>query len=88
MAKAWRKDRITSKVDPDTGRRIVNLPTVPGMTTAQRNALFSFEAGVLGTLRATIRIEKRAHGTDLGPVPYRLAAAGIPADLADFYAEA
>ena len=81
---AWRKDRITSEVDPDTGRRIVNLPTVEGMSTKQRDAVFAFEAEHLGTVKAVIRMNKRAAGQEV-VVPHRLAAAGIPADLATLY---
>lgn len=85
-ASAWRKDRITSEVDPDTGRRIVELPTVKGMTAAQRDAVFAFEASVIGTVKAVIRMNKRHAGTLTAVVTHKLAAAGIPADLAKFYA--
>ena len=84
----WRKDRITAKIDPATGRRVVNLPTIAGWTPKFRDAVFSFEASNLGTLRATVRMEKRAHGTDLGPIPFKLNRAGIPVDLASAYPDA
>lgn len=86
-ATAWRKDRITSKVDEATGLHIVNLPTVKGMTTAQRDATFAFEREHLGTTRAVIRMNKRhAYGAASVPVPARLAAVGIPKALVGFYA--
>jgi hypothetical protein len=82
---AWRKDRITSDVDPETGRRIVDLPTVSGMTPAQVAALFAFEAEHLGTVRAVIRMNKRAQG-DTVPVPAKIAALSIPKALKAYYA--
>lgn len=82
---AWRKDRITDKVDPDTGRRIVELPTVKGLSTADRNALFAFEAEHLGTVKAVIRMNKRAAGMDV-VTPARLSKVGIPEALEAFYA--
>ena len=80
---AWRKDRITDRVDPETGRRIVELPTIKGMSTTQRNALFAFEAEHLGTVKAVIRMNKRAAG-EVVVTPYRLNKAGIPKGLATF----
>lgn len=82
---AWRKDRITSEVDPITGRRIVNLPTIKGMTTEQRDSLFAFEAEHLGTVKAVIRMNKRSQG-EVPVTPFKLASVGIPAPLAGFYA--
>lgn len=82
---AWRNDRITSKVDPDTDLRVVNLPTIKGMKKEDRDALFAFEREHLGTVRAVIRMNKRASGVDV-PVPARLVTAGIPAALKAFYA--
>ena len=82
---AWRKDRITSEVDAETGRRIVDLPTVAGMTPAQVTALFTFEAEHLGTVRAVIRMNKRAQG-DTVPTPARLASVTIPKALKAHYA--
>lgn len=84
-ATAWRKDRITDKVDPATGRRIVNLPTIKGMNSTERATLFAFEAENLGTVKAVIRMNKRFTGVT--PVTSaRLSQAGIPKDLAKFYA--
>lgn len=82
---SWRKDRITDKVDPETGRRIVELPTIKGLTSEQRNALFAFEAEHLGTVKAVIRMNKRAAGMDV-VTPARIVKVGIPKALAGFYA--
>ena len=84
---AWRTDRIRKDIDPDTGRHIVDLPTLKGVKADLRDALFAFEAENIGTFRATIRMNKRAQGDDLGHTPYRLAKAGIPKGLASFYSE-
>lgn len=84
---AWRTDRITSKVDEDTGLRVVTLPMVKGMTKGQRDDVFAFEREHLGTTRAVIRMNKRhAYGADSVPVPARLVKVGIPAEFAGFYA--
>lgn len=89
MATTWRTDRITSDVDPETGLRIVELPTVKGMTRSQRDALFAFEREHLSTTRAVIRMNKRAaYGANSVPLPARLAAIGVPAEFAGFYAPA
>lgn len=80
---AWRKDRITDAVDPETGRRIVELPTISGMTPAQRDALFAFEAENLGTVKAVIRMNKRAAG-EVVVTPHRLVKVGIPKGLASY----
>jgi hypothetical protein len=85
-AVAWRTDRITKDVDPNTGRRVVDLPEVPGLAEADRDAIFAFEAEHLGTVKAVIRMNKRAAGTLEFPVTHRLTLAGIPKGLAKFYA--
>lgn len=81
---AWRKDRITDRVDEATGRRIVELPTIKGMTTSVRDTLFAFEAEHLGTVKAVIRMNKRALG-ETPVTPHRLASAGIPKALTSYY---
>lgn len=90
-AVAWRTDRISREVDPDTGRHLVDLPTVKGMTSAEVESLFAFEASAIGTTRAIIRMNKRHAGEDLsGNVPYRVATALNALDATDpireFYA--
>lgn len=86
----WRNDRISKDVDPETGRHIVNLPTVSGITRKQRDLLFAFEAGLIGTTRAVIRMNKRAAGEDpdaeRGEPPYKIAVADTPEDVAAVYA--
>ncbi len=84
-AVSWRKDRITASTDPETGRRIVDLPTLKGMTASVRDEIFAFEAEHLGTVRAVIRMNKRAIGAEV-PTPAKLTAAGIPASLKARYA--
>jgi hypothetical protein len=81
---AWRKDRITDREDDATGLKIVELPTVKGMTKAVRDAVFAFEREHLGTVRAVIRMNKRAQGTDV-PIPARLASVTPPAAIAHLY---
>lgn len=78
----WQAKRITAQEDPETGFKVVKLPTVKGMSTGTRDAIFAFEREHLGTTRAVIRMNKRAEGTDPdlradGTVqqPYRLATA-------------
>ena len=80
---AWRKDRITSRKDAD-GFRVVELPKIAGMTAAQVKEVFAFERERLGTVRATIRANKRAAGQTLTAVA-RLGT--IPASLAFAYGE-
>jgi hypothetical protein len=74
-APAWRKDRITSEVDGDTGRRVVDLPTIPGLSNPIRDEVFAFEAGLLGTVKAVIRMNKRLAGTLDTPITHKMAAA-------------
>lgn len=81
----WAVKRIKAEVDPATDLRVVTLPTVKGMTKGDRDALFAFEREHLGTVKAIIRMNKRATGQSV-PVPARLANVAIPADLARFYA--
>jgi hypothetical protein len=81
---AWRTDRITREVDPETGRRIVEHDPIPGVTPALQAALFEFEAGVHGTTKAVIRENARiAGGTP--PLTHKIAATKIPANLRKFY---
>lgn len=86
----WRSDRITKAVDPDTGRRVVELPSVAGLTASQRDALYDFEAGVHGTMKAVIRMNKRQQGTLDTPITAKIAAAlaDLPKDspIHAFYA--
>lgn len=82
---AWRKDRITDREDDATGLKIVELPRVKGMTNAIRDEVFAFEREHLGTVRAVIRMNKRAQGTEL-PIPARLAKVEPPANIAHLYA--
>ena len=79
--KIWGVKRITTDEDAETGLRIVNLPTVKGLTNADRDALFAFEREHLNTTRAVIRMNKRAEAGAAAvalPLPYRLSAAGLP----------
>jgi hypothetical protein len=80
----WTQKRIGA-VDTETGLRAVRLPTVPGMKASVRDAVFAFERENLGTVRAIIRMNKRAEGTEV-PTPAKLAGK-IPAALASVYAE-
>lgn len=84
----WRTDRITKDVDANTGRRIVELPDLSpvGISDADRDAIFAFEAEHIGTVKAVIRMNKRLAGTLDTLVTHRLQAAGIPTALAAFYA--
>lgn len=77
-------DRIGAE-NPETGIREVTLPTVPGLKAADATALFEFERGILGTMRALIRMSKRSNGLDV-PTPARIASAGIPKSLKAHYA--
>lgn len=81
----WSVKRIGAE-DAETGLRAVKLPTVPGMSKAVRDQVFAFERETLGTVRAIIRMNKRAEGTAV-PTPAKLTAKGIPSALADVYAE-
>lgn len=60
---AWRRDAITAKVGRD-GFRVVTLPSLVavGISNALRDALFAFERPILGTTRATSRVQQRAQG--------------------------
>lgn len=86
---AWRKDRITSNVDEESGLRIVEWPKVKGFTSEQVETLGMFEREHLGTTRAVIRMNKRAQGDDV-PVPHKItvALAGLPSTdpIREFYA--
>ncbi len=86
----WRKDRISKDVDENTGRHKVSLPTVPGLTASQRDSLFEFEAGVVGTTKAVIRMNKRQANALDTPITYKIgvALAELPEDdpIRDFYA--
>ena len=84
-ASVWTVKRISNEVDPDTDLRIVKLPAVKGISAGDRYALFAFEREHLGTVKAIIRMNKRASGLSV-PVPARLAGVAIPADLERFYA--
>ena len=83
----WRNDRIKATVDEETGLRVVELPTVKGLTKAQRDSLFAFEREQIGTVKAVIRMNKRAAGVNPNEradgtvaLPYRLARALESAD--------
>lgn len=80
----WKNDRITNKRD-ENGFRIVTLPKVSGLNATQVKDLFAFERERLGTVRAVIRMNKRAAGQDV-PTVARLGT--IPASLQSFYSEA
>lgn len=58
---AWRKNGVGSAVDED-GYRVVSLPSLThvGISNADRDAIFAFERPILGTMRATIRVNQRA----------------------------
>ena len=87
-ANVWTQKRITNDTTelPDgTVLRVVKLPTVKGIKAGDRDALFAFEREHLGTVKAVIRMNKRADGQSV-PVPARLAGVAIPADLERFYA--
>lgn len=60
---AWKRDAVTNTVGED-GLRTVNLPSLKavGITDAERDAIFAYERPVLGTMRATIRMNQRAQG--------------------------
>lgn len=74
MATKWRNDRITADEDPETGLRIVDLPRVKGLPNDKRDAVFAFEREHLGTVKAVIRMNKRANGDEV-VMPYRLSQA-------------
>ena len=78
---AWNSKRISSKKDAN-GFRIVSLPAVGGLTASEVKEVFAFEREHLGTVRATIRMNKRAQGTTV-PAVARLGE--IPAGLTGFY---
>jgi hypothetical protein len=85
---AWRKDRISKEIDGDTGRHIVTLPTVKGMSTELRDLIFGFEASASGTTKAIIRMNKRQQGTDV-PLTHKVnAALAVLAASKDGYSEA
>jgi hypothetical protein len=58
---AWKRNAVTNVTDED-GLRKVNLPSLThvGISNADRDAIFAFERPLLGTMRATIRINQRA----------------------------
>jgi len=58
---AWKRDAVTNSVGED-GLRQVNLPSLThvGISNADRDAIFNFERPILGTMRATIRINQRS----------------------------
>ena len=90
MATKWRNDRISKDVDEETGLHKVTLPRVKGLSTAERDALYGFEASHVGTTRAVIRMNKRAEGRDPNEngIPYKIANASDFAEFAGFYEEA
>lgn len=85
--KAWRKDRITAAVDEETGLRVVDLPAVKGLKADVRDAIFAFEREHLGTVRAVIRMNKRAQAGKavLDVTPARLTGI-IPDALKAYFA--
>lgn len=83
-ASVWTVKRIGAE-DAQTGLRAVKLPTVPGMKASLRDQVFAFERENLGTVRAIIRMNKRAEGTEV-PTPAKIAGK-IPAALAEVYAD-
>jgi hypothetical protein len=58
---AWKRNAVTNTLDGE-GLRKVNLPSLThvGITNAERDAIFAFERPILGTMRATIRVNQRA----------------------------
>lgn len=71
----WAKGGISKEIDETTGRHKVTLPSVPGLTSEQRDMLFEFEAGAVGTTRALIRMKKRHVKSLDSTIPNRIARA-------------